>query len=36
MEQGKYEIQDNEALNENYADCFRIGPSAYKFVFDFG
>lgn len=36
MEQAKYESEDNEVLNGVYADCFRIGHSAYKFVFDFG
>ena len=36
MEQDKYESEDNEVLNGVYADCFRIGHSAYKFVLDFG
>ena len=36
MEQDKYESQDNEVLNGVYADSFRIGHSAYKFVLDFG
>ena len=36
MEQDKFESEDNGALKGVYADCFRIGHSAYKFVLDFG
>ena len=36
MEQNNIESEDNEVLNGVYADCFRIGHSAYKFVLDFG
>ena len=36
METDNFENQDGEELNEVYADCFRIGHSAYKFVLDFG
>ena len=36
MEKDKYESEDNEVLNGVYADSFRIGHSAYKFVLDFG
>jgi len=36
MEQDKFELENSEALNGVYADCFRIGHSAYKFVLDFG
>jgi hypothetical protein len=36
MEQDKFESEDSGALNGVYADCFRIGHSAYKFVLDFG
>ena len=36
MEQDKYENHDNDELKGMYADCFRIGQSAYKIVLDFG
>ncbi len=36
MEQDNFESEDNGALKGVYADCFRIGHSAYKFVLDFG
>ncbi len=29
-------MENSSGLKEGYADCFRIGHSAYKFVFDFG
>ena len=36
MEQDKIENEGNGALKRVYTNCFRIGHSAYKFVFDFG
>ena len=36
MEQDKCGYEENEELKGEYADCFRIGHSAYKFVLDFG
>ena len=36
MEKDNFESEDDGALNGVYADCFRIGHSAYKFVLDFG
>ena len=36
MEKVNFESENSEALNSVYADCFRIGHSAYKFVLDFG
>ena len=36
MEQDNFVSEDNGELKGVYADCFRIGHSAYKFVLDFG
>ena len=36
MEQDLFEDDDDGTLKAEYADCFRIGHSAHKFVIDFG
>ena len=36
MEQDLFEGDEKGNLKAEYADCFRIGHSAHKFVIDFG
>ena len=36
MEQDFFEDENDGTLKAEYADCFRIGHSAHKFVIDFG